>query len=116
VSKSNKLRKNVSTAGHAGDVWKLEWQRTDMEWALLVTDVASGILLFRQLTNCPNTLEAIKTVEMAFARFGLPRSIETDHGIEFAGSQFRDLLEWSGVYHVIAPPTHTPNRLRRTRT
>jgi transposase InsO family protein len=76
---SNKLRKNVSTAGHAGQVWELEWQRTGLEWTLLVTDVASGTILVRQLTNCPNTLEAIKTVQMAFAEFGPPRSIVTDH-------------------------------------
>jgi hypothetical protein len=84
--KSNKLGSNVGSGRRAGDLWKLEWQQTNLEWTLLVTDVSSGIALVHQLTNFPNALEPIKTVRMAFARFGLPNSIAADHGIEWRES------------------------------
>jgi hypothetical protein len=46
--KSNKPSNNVRSARRAGDLWKLEWQRTDGEWTLLVTDVSSDIVLVQQ--------------------------------------------------------------------
>jgi transposase InsO family protein len=117
--KSNKLGSNVGSARRAGDLWKLEWQQTNLEWTLLVTDVSSGIALVHQLTNFPNALEPIKTVRMAFARFGLPNSIAADHGIECTSEQFRDLLASSGVNHVLASPAQIylagANRSRRMR-
>jgi transposase InsO family protein len=117
--KSNKPSNNVRSARRAGDLCKLEWQRTDGEWTLLVTDVSSDIVLVQQQTNFPNAIELIKTVRMAFSRFGPPNSIATDHGFEFTSEQFRDLLASSGVNHVLGSPAQLylagANRSRRTR-
>jgi transposase InsO family protein len=107
---SNKLGYNGRPARRAGDLWKLEWQRTNAEWRLLVTDASSGIVLVDQLANLPNALELVKTVRMAFARFGLPNSVATDH--ECTSKQFRDLLAWFGVKHVL----YSPGQMHLSRT
>ena len=118
--KSNKLDNKVSSIRRAGDSCELDWQKTNVQWTLLVTDVSSCIVLVHKSTNFPDALELIKTVRMAFARFGLPNSIVTDHGIEYTSEEFRDLLASSGVNHVrhgLRTQIYLggANRFRRTR-
>lgn len=54
-------------------------------------------------TSANNTVEALRGI---FSRFGLPRTVVSDNGPQFASRQFRQFMEDNGILHLRSPPYH----------
>ncbi|XP_055918925.1 uncharacterized protein K02A2.6-like [Eupeodes corollae] len=56
-----------------------------------------------------NSIVAKSTIEKfyeTFARFGLPRTLVTDNGTTFTGSEFQSFIKKNGIKHITSPPGH----------
>ncbi|KAF2884671.1 hypothetical protein ILUMI_21506 [Ignelater luminosus] len=53
--------------------------------------------------NRPNSMETIEKLRETFARFGLPKVLVSDNGVQFTSSEFDNFCVKNGIKHVTSP-------------
>ena len=89
------------------------WSRLHIDFAgpmdgrmfLVVVDAHSKWLdvIPMKTTNAVTTIQQLRTL---FSRFGVPESIVSDNGPQFASAEFRRFCELNGIRHFLIAPYH----------
>ena len=96
------------------------WQWPSRPWSRIHVDFAGPIqgktfLIAidshsKWLEVCPmNTTTSTATIQhlrMIFSRFGLPETLVSDNGPQFAAEEFRSFCRLNGIHHILVTPYH----------
>ncbi|KIH59896.1 integrase core domain protein [Ancylostoma duodenale] len=89
------------------------WQRLHVDFAgplegvyyLVVVDALSKWPEMIEMSNISAT-KTVKALKSLFARFGLPQTIVSDNGTQFASEQFKTMYDEGGIVHIKTAPYH----------
>jgi putative transposase len=96
---------------HSNSLWHTDWFEDEGKQIILYEDDASRLVTgFGEFANA-TTENSIKVFDGATARWGFPRQLMSDHGIQFCSDEerefvFRDHLKSKGVEHILARVKH----------
>ena len=51
-------------------------------------------------------LTTVQRLQMLFSRFGVPESMVSDNGPQFAAAEFQELCRRNGIRHILIAPYH----------
>lgn len=72
---------------------------------MVVTDSYSGFIEFKKLKNT-STKIVIAVLKELFAKFGIPRVLETDNGPQYVSQEFKEFVKKWKFDHVTSSPYH----------
>ena len=89
------------------------WSRIHVDFAgpiqnktfLMVIDAHSKWLEVCPMTTTTSTA-TIQHLRMIFSRFGLPETLVSDNGPQFAAEEFRSFCRLNGIHHILVTPYH----------
>ena len=89
------------------------WSRIHVDFAgpmqgktfLLVIDSYSKWLEVCPMTSTTAT-STIQQLRMIYSRFGLPETLVSDNGPQFASEEFRSFCRLNGIHHILITPYH----------
>ena len=89
------------------------WSRLHIDFAgpmagkmfLVVIDAHSKWIEVSPMSTA-TSLTTIQQLHQIFARFGIPNTIVSDNGLQFASSEFAEFCRSNGIRHVLVAPYH----------
>ena len=117
-AKSCNSYKSVQAAPHVAPlhpwVWPAEpWERIHVDFVgqfldryfLVVVDANSKWpkVIIMPITTRLKTIEEIRKL---FARYGLPKQLVTDNGLQFISSEVHEFMKSNGIKHIRSAPYH----------
>ncbi|CAG9093180.1 unnamed protein product [Plutella xylostella] len=87
---------------------------TNEKWIFIVEDTASRWIEIFAIKEATATVCATILLNQIFLRYGLPRKISSDNGVQFISAVMQKLTYCLGIQHIFSPVYHPePNMVER---
>ena len=73
---------------------------------LVTVDYLTNFWEVDYLRNETTSRNVIRKLKMNFARYGIPMTLVSDNGPQFASQEFRKFVDCWGIEHVLTSPYH----------